>query len=155
MDVIYLVDNFGALYSEEIHTLASKYLRYAGAADKKVGIHTHNNQQLAYANTIEALILGASYLDATMAGRGRGAGNCPLELLLGFLRNPRFNLRPVLEAIEKYMLPLSREVEWGFNIPYMITGQLNTHPRAAIKVRGTDAKDKYVEFYDQMVEEES
>jgi 4-hydroxy 2-oxovalerate aldolase len=152
---VYIVDSFGALYSEQIRDLTQKYVNALKGTGKQVGVHTHNNQQLAFANTIEALITGANRLDATIFGLGRGAGNCPLELLLGFLRNPRFNLRPVLEAIEKYMLPLSREVEWGFNIPYMITGQLNTHPRTAIKVRGTDAKDKYVEFYDQMVEEES
>ncbi|NIM71501.1 MAG: nucleoid-structuring protein H-NS, partial [Pseudomonas stutzeri] len=61
--------------------------------------HAHNNQQLAYANTIEALIMGASRLDGTMNGIGRGAGNCPMELLIGFLKNPKFRLRPVLTCI--------------------------------------------------------
>ena len=154
MDVIYLVDNFGALYSEEIHTLASKYLRYAGAADKKVGIHTHNNQQLAYANTIEALILGASYLDATMAGRGRGAGNCPLELLLGFLKNPKFHVRPLLKCVQERLLPMRQEIAWGFDLPYMPTGQMNLHPRSAMAFLDGNSPTDYVAFYDSIVEEE-
>ncbi len=61
-------------------------------------MHAHNNQQLAYANTIEAIIQGANMLDGSMAGLGRGAGNCQTELLLGFLHNPKYRLRPVLSA---------------------------------------------------------
>jgi 4-hydroxy 2-oxovalerate aldolase len=154
VDVIYLVDSFGALYSEEIHTLASKYLRYAGAADKKVGIHTHNNQQLAYANTIEALILGASYLDATMAGLGRGAGNCPLELLLGFLKNPKFHVRPLLKCVQEHLVPMRQGIAWGFDLPYMLTGQMNLHPRSAMAFLDGNSPTDYVAFYDSIVEEE-
>ena len=80
---IYLVDSFGAFYSEQIHFLVKKYLPHCKPAGKEVGVHMHNNLQLAYANTIEGIIEGANYLDATMAGLGRGAGNCPMELLIG------------------------------------------------------------------------
>jgi 4-hydroxy 2-oxovalerate aldolase len=69
---IYVVDSFGALYSEKVHHLVKKYLHYCKSAGKEVGIHMHNNMQLAFANTIEGIILGANYLDATMAGLGRG-----------------------------------------------------------------------------------
>ena len=154
VDVIYLVDSFGALYSEEIQALTAKYLKYAQAAGKKVGIHTHNNQQLAYANTIEALILGASYLDATIAGLGRGAGNCPLELLLGFLKNPKFHQRPLLQCIQDHFIPLREKMPWGFDIPYMITGQLNLHPRSAMAFLDGEDKHNYVAFYDSIMEEE-
>ena len=152
--VIYLVDSFGALYSEEVQALIRKYLRSAEAAGKKVGIHAHNNQQLAYANTIEALILGASYLDATLGGLGRGAGNCPTELLLGFLKNPKFQLRPVLQCLQEHVVPLREKVNWGYDIPYMLTGQLNVHPRAAMAFLDGDHRRDYVGFYDSLVEEE-
>jgi 4-hydroxy 2-oxovalerate aldolase len=154
VDVIYLVDSFGALYSEEIQVLAKKYLKFAWEANKKVGIHTHNNQQLAYANTIEALILGTSYLDATVGGLGRGAGNCPMELLLGFLKNPKFQLRPLLECLQNHILPIKERVNWGFDIPYMITGQLNQHPRTAMSFLDGANKHNYVAFYDAALEEE-
>jgi 4-hydroxy 2-oxovalerate aldolase len=154
VDVIYLVDSFGALYSEEIQALIRKYLKFANATGKKVGVHTHNNQQLAYANTIEALILGASYLDATLAGLGRGAGNCPIELLLGFLKNPKFHVRPILKCIEEHIVPMRKKISWGFDIPYMITGQLNIHPRSAIKFLNGEKITDYVAFYDSVVEEE-
>ncbi len=154
VDVIYLVDSFGALYSEEIQDLTKKYIKYAEASGKKVGIHAHNNQQLAYANTIEALILGASFLDATIGGLGRGAGNCPIELLIGFLKNPKFHLRPVIQCIQDYIVPLRQKVAWGFDIPYLITGQLNMHPRSAMSFLDSTEKDQYVGFYDKIMEEE-
>jgi 4-hydroxy 2-oxovalerate aldolase len=82
---------------------------------------------------------------------GRGAGNCPLELLLGFLHNPKFRVRPVLECIQKHFLPLRDEMEWGYQLPYMVTGQFNQHPRTAIKMREGENPDDYVGFYDQIV----
>ncbi len=84
VDVIYIADSFGSFYPEQINKLTEKYLTVAKSVDKKVGIHAHNNLQLAYANTLEAMIYGTSFLDVTVSGLGRGAGNCPMELLVGF-----------------------------------------------------------------------
>ncbi len=117
---------------------------------KEIGIHAHNNQQLAFANTIEAIILGSNRVDATMAGLGRGAGNCPMELLLGFLRNPKFRLRPVVQLLQDHIFPLRETVEWGPSVPYNITGQMNLHPRAAIEFREGDDPDNFVAFYDKI-----
>lgn len=154
VDAVILVDSWGVLYTEQIRYLTAKYLRYAEAAGKEVGIHTHNNQQLAYANTIEALILGASRCDASFAGLGRGAGNCPMELLIGFLHNPKFHLRPIIKCIQEYILPLRKDFHWGFDVPYMLTGQLNQHPRAAMAFMAGEDNTDYVKFYDTLFEEE-
>jgi len=151
---IYIVDSFGALYSEQIQALTRKYLEVCEPKGKDVGLHAHNNQQLAYANTIEAIILGASRCDGTIYGMGRGAGNCPLELLIGFLHNPKFNLRPVVQCIQEHVAPLHSKLRWGPEIPYIITGQLNQHPRAAMKFMDGENCHDYVSFYDQMLEEE-
>ncbi|RXJ83282.1 aldolase catalytic domain-containing protein [Arcobacter cloacae] len=150
VDVIYIADSFGSFYPEQIKKLTEKYLKVAQENGKKVGIHAHNNLQLAYANTLEAMIYGTSFLDVTISGLGRGAGNCPLELLIGFLKNPKYKLMPVLKFIEEYIVPLEKELDWGYSIPYMLTGQLNEHPRAAMKAR--DEKDtKYREFYKSLL----
>ena len=74
VDTIYLVDSFGAFYPEQVERLCDKYLNMAAKYNKKVGIHAHNNQQLAFANTIEAVGDGVDWLDATYASMGRGAG---------------------------------------------------------------------------------
>ena len=153
VDAVYVVDSFGSFYSEQIRDLTGKFVKMAHDAGKEVGIHAHNNQQLAYANTIEAMLSGATWLDATIAGLGRGAGNCPTELLLGFLKNPKFHLRPVLQCVQDLFVPLRKELDWGYSIPYMLTGQLNIHPRMAIEVRDSDMPDAYVEFYDRLTED--
>ena len=151
VDAVYVVDSYGALFSEQIHFLVELYKKYLHPKKKEVGIHCHNNQQLGFANTIEAIRKGANYLDATIFGIGRAAGNCPLELLLAFLKNPKFKLDPILEVIEEDFLPLRDQIEWGYIIPHMITGILNQHPRAAMELRASKDKDKYAKFYRSLV----
>jgi 4-hydroxy 2-oxovalerate aldolase len=152
VDVIYIADTFGSFYPEQIRNLTEKYLDVAESNGKQVGIHAHNNIQLAYANTIEAMIYGTSFLDCTISGLGRGAGNCPMELLIGFLKNPKYRQLPVLEFIEKFIVPLEKELDWGYSIPYMITGQLVEHPRSAMKARD-EGDTEYVKFYSNLTEQ--
>jgi len=143
-----IVDSFGSLYSESVHALVKTYQENLNT--KEVGIHAHNNQQLAFANTIEAIRKGANYLDATITGIGRGAGNCPMELLLSFLKNPKFSITPILEVMENTFVELRKEIEWGYIIPYMITGILNEHPRPAMAMRAKPDeadKNKFTELY--------
>ena len=149
--VMVIVDSFGNLYREQIDRLYRKYAKAMEGTGKEIGIHAHNNQQLAFANTIEAIILGSNRVDATMGGLGRGAGNCHMELLLGFLRNPKFHLRPIIHLLQEHIDPLRETVEWGPLVPFNITGQLNRHPQAAIQFRAGDEKNDYVQFYDQIV----
>ena len=138
----YIVDSYGAMYPEESRRLAELYCEIADKYKKSVGIHAHNNQQLAFANTIEAMTQGVSYLDATVDGMGRGAGNCALELLLGFLKNPKYKVDPILKIIEEHTSKLRADgVKWGYDIPYMLTGQHNTHPRPAISFIKDGRKD--------------
>ncbi|UHD14985.1 aldolase catalytic domain-containing protein [Thiocapsa bogorovii] len=148
-----IVDSFGYLYREQIDRLYRKYTAALEGTGKEIGIHAHNNLQLAFANTIEAIILGCNRVDSTIFGFGRGAGNCHTELLLGFLRNPKFNVRPIVEVIQNQMLPLRKELDWGPSVPYNITGQLNQHPRSAIEWREGATPDDYLTFYDKVVSE--
>lgn len=151
VDVFYIVDSYGAMYPEQIARLADTYLEFASKYGKKVGIHAHNNQQLAFANTIEAVGDGVDWLDATYGCMGRGAGNCAMELLLGFLKNPKYNVYPAIQFIDTHINKLKAEgVVWGYDLQYLMTGILNQHPRAAIqftKERRTD----YAEFYREIV----
>lgn len=151
VDVIYLVDSYGSFYPENSSMLAKKYLEATEKVGKKVGFHAHNNQNLAFANTIDTLSYGVSYLDATVQGIGRGAGNCAMELLLGFLKNPKYNLYSLLTFIEKYMIPMRKNVVWGYDLQYMFTGQLNMHPREAMNFTA-DGRQDYCEFYKSLLD---
>ena len=108
---VVIVDSFGSLYTEQIRNYVQRFSKAIDGTDKEIGIHTHNNQQLAFGNTIEAIVAGVNRIDATMNGIGRGAGNCPLELLISFLRNPKFNLRPIIQCIQDHFLPLREKIE--------------------------------------------
>lgn len=152
-DVVCVVDSYGALYREQIDHLITKYRKALEGTGKEVAIHAHNNLQLAFANTIEAIILGANRVDATIMGLGRGAGNCPLEILLSFLRNPKFRLRPILKCIQETIEPMKARFDWGPNIAYLITGSGNSHPRSAIAFSEGDDNKNYVAFYDKMTSE--
>jgi len=146
--IFYIVDSFGSLYSEQIEHLARKYKK--AMPDKIIGIHAHNNMQLAMSNTITSIVEDCNYLDATILGMGRGAGNCPLEVLIAFLKNPKYRLLPILDVIQNYVGPLQKEIDWGYHIPYLITGALNEHPRSAISWMNSEDKDDFVKFMKSM-----
>ena len=147
---VYIVDSYGSLYPEQIERIADVYINAAKKYGKSVGIHAHDNQKLAFANTIEACGDMVDYLDATYCSMGRGAGNCAMELLLGFLKNPKYKERYAIKFIEDYMLTLKEQgVVWGYDQQYFTTGLLNQHPRTAIEFTKQGRKD-YFAFYQEM-----
>lgn len=147
---VYIVDSYGSLFPEQIQTLTKLYCEAMEPAGKAVGIHAHNNQQMAFANTVEACSMGASFLDATVGSMGRGAGNCAMELLIGFLKNPKYNLTPILSFYQDYILKLREEgLKWGYDIQYLLTGKMNLHPSSAIAFTKENRED-YANFYHQL-----
>lgn len=151
VDAIYIVDSYGSLYPEQIRRISDLYLEETEKYGKKIGIHAHNNQQCAFANTIESLAQGVSFLDATVCGMGRGAGNCALEALVGFLKNPEYRLDPILRFMEKYMVETRKKSVWGYDIPYLLTGLTDQHPRTAIAAV-KEGDTKYLDFYNMILE---
>ena len=151
VNAFYIVDSYGSIYPEEMTRVADMYMEVANKYGKKVGIHAHNNQQLAFANTIECCGCGVDYLDATYSGMGRGAGNCYIESLIGFLHNPKYNLYPVIQFIENYINPMKEEgIKWGYDMQYLFTGLLNRHPKSAIDYTKADRKD-LTELYNEII----
>ncbi len=153
-DCIYIVDSYGSIFPEQMQRICALYKEYADKYNKQLGIHAHNNQQLAFANTIEACGDGVDWLDATYNGMGRGAGNCFMENLLAFLKNPKYKVYETLKFIEKYMLQLKKDgVVWGYDVPYLVTGYLNQHPRAAMAF-SKDKRTDYSKFFDEVIAQE-
>lgn len=150
---VYIVDSYGALYPIQMRRITELYLNTMEKYGKLVGIHAHNNQQCAFANTIESMSVGASMLDATVCGMGRGAGNCTIEGLIGFLKNPKYKLDPVLQLIESYMVDMQKEYVWGYDIPYLLTGLSMQHPRTAIAAV-KEGNTHYAKFFRMLHEDD-
>ncbi len=153
VDVVYIVDSYGSLDYKDMEYLVNKFKTHLPG--KRLGVHTHNNMQLAVSNTLVAADHGVELLDASVYGMGRAAGNCPTELLVTHLKNTNYKLRPILEVLEELLIPLREKEEWGYLIPYMITGTLDEHPRSAMALRASEDKDKAVDFYDKLTTPET
>ena len=143
-----IVDSFGALYPYHVRFLVRKYMNFLGEKIK-VGAHFHNNQQQAFANSIVAIDEGVDWVDATIHGLGRGAGNCPLELLLFYLDSPRYDARPILDLVDEFAT-LRDDLRWGYHLPYAITGFYNVHPKSGIALMSTADRYKCRSFYESL-----
>jgi 4-hydroxy 2-oxovalerate aldolase len=153
VDLVYIVDSYGSMDYKDVDYLVTKFQRLL--PEKELGLHMHNNMQLAFSNTIMGASKGVTFLDSSIYGMGRAAGNTPTELLVSYLKNPRYEVRPLLEIIEKHMITMREKWEWGYLIPYMIVGSLDEHPRVAMAHLNSPEKDKFVEFYDKLTSPES
>ena len=151
--VLYVVDSYGALYPDHAKQLVTTFLEVASQYGKKVGMHAHNNLQLAFSNTMLAHELGATWLDGTYDSMGRGAGNCAMELLLGYLEKqgfPQYHMEQALPFIDQYMEGLRKQgVVWGYDLQYLLTGLLNQHPRAAIRYT-KEGRTDHEEFFEEI-----
>ena len=133
VDVVYVVDTRGALMPGNVRELTRLYVDELHGIP--VGIHAHNNFQLALANTLAAIDAGASYADASVFGIGRGAGNCAMEQLLLAIQHSRYQLGPILDLIEEMFLPLLGEVDfpWGYQVPYLLTAAFGEHHKTIME----------------------
>ena len=121
VDCFYMVDSYGGVYPEDIRAIVDIVKEKVTCP---LGFHGHNNLELALTNTLTALECGVEYIDATILGMGRGAGNLKTELLLTVL-NKRVSLDVNYNALERAVSavePLLKQYEWGTNLPYMISG---------------------------------
>ncbi|MZQ82477.1 nucleoid-structuring protein H-NS [Paenibacillus sp. 5J-6] len=153
VDVVYIVDSYGSMAPKDIDYLVTKFQRLL--PEKELGLHMHNNMQLAFANTITGASSGVTYLDSSVYGMGRAAGNCTTELLLSHLKGARYDIRPVLEIIEKHMITMREKWDWGYLIPYMVVGALDEHPRTAMALLSSAERNNFVDFYDRLTSVET
>ena len=153
-NAVVIVDSFGSLTPIQTEYLTKKYLSYAEPLGIEVGMHAHNNLQLAFANTFLSAQYGATRLDCSLGGLGRGAGNCPSEYLLSVLNPGAYKLRPLYQCLQDEVVPLRQIIDWGTYNEYAITAQFNVHPRSAIAHRKSpETRDKYAVLYDKLTEE--
>lgn len=121
VDLFCMVDSFGGVTPKEVHATLSEVRKNTKVA---VGFHGHNNLQLGLINSITAIEDGVDFVDVTVTGMGRGAGNLNTELLLTYL-NKHAGLQVdfnVLGDVVSAFAPLQAKYGWGTNLPYMLSG---------------------------------
>lgn len=121
--IVALVDSLGGCYPSQVGNAVRTIKKLI---PQEIGFHSHDNLSLAFANTLEAIEAGASMVDTTMAGIGRGAGNLSTELLLVHKWRHNFPVRmQKLASFLSIMEELKASLGWGVNLPYMISGAAN------------------------------
>ena len=135
VDAVYLADSLGSMRPERVTELIR---RFATATPHAIGFHAHDNLGLALANSLAAIEAGAAWVDATMAGMGRGAGNAKTEQLLGLLRG-REPGTELLAFVARYFYPLLAQHGWGPSVYYAIAGQQCIHPTYVQKLEDSSA----------------
>ena len=127
VDSLYFADSLGNMDHEEVlRIVAAVKVSWLG----EIGIHTHNNMGKALDNTLIAKGAGVKWLDVTITGMGRGAGNAETESLLAVLTKDynRYNPEMVYELVIKHFEPMQKKCGWGSNLAYFLGAQHNVHP---------------------------
>jgi len=126
-DVIYFADSFGNMLPEDVER---KYIIIKKIWKKDIGFHAHNNFGLALANAIKAMQIGINWIDSTILGMGRGAGNIETETLVYYLKQKkyRYNHQELLELSRSEFQPLKNKYDWGTNPFYYIAALNKIHP---------------------------
>lgn len=136
-DVVYLADSYGNMYPEEIADAVRLWNELTDGTERPrpIGVHLHNNLELAFANALAARDAGATWVDAAVLGMGRGPGNLKTEILLQHLETreglTRYRTAPIYELIGRHWESLHTRYSWGPRAPYVLSGQLAVHPTYA------------------------
>lgn len=126
VDVLYFADSLGNMDEQEVQRIVSA-LRLCWQGE--LGIHTHDNMGKGLTNSLAAKAEGVSWLDSTVTGMGRGAGNTQTERLLAVIGcSPAYNAAPINDLAIRHFEPLQKIYGWGSNLLYFLGAQNDVHP---------------------------
>ncbi len=128
VEVIYFADSMGGMTPSDTAAVIECLRTYWNGP---IGVHTHDNLGVALSNTLKAADEGATWLDGTVTGMGRGPGNARTEELaieLGERRDQSPNLVPLMSLIRQYFDPMRTRYRWGTNPYYYLSGKHGIHP---------------------------
>ena len=128
LDVFYFADSLGNLEPHNIVHISNLIKKNW---KKDIGFHAHDNMSRALINGVAAFNNGINWIDSTVTGMGRGAGNIQTEFaLLQFSKylNKNSDISLLLKLIEKRFSPMKNKYKWGTNPYYYLAGQHKIHP---------------------------
>ena len=127
VNVLYFADSLGNMDAEEVKRIVS-CLRTTWSGE--MGIHTHDNMGKGLENSLTAYDAGVTWLDATVTGMGRGAGNTATERLLSSINvtSGFFDLAPLYALVIGSFEPMKAKYGWGSNLLYFLGAKNDVHP---------------------------
>lgn len=133
-DCVSIVDTYGLLHKEKLMSYFY-LLDHNLNPQTAIGFHSHNNFQMAYANSIEVLKAHTDrnlIIDATCYGMGKSAGNTCTELLAMYLNDNygrNYSIAEILEIIDSDVIKIYEKSRWGYAYEYYISAQSKVHPK--------------------------
>jgi 4-hydroxy 2-oxovalerate aldolase len=127
-DTLYFADSLGGLDPDQVKSIISALRKYWSGP---IGIHAHDNMGRAVQNTLSAIHSGATWIDSTVKGMGRGPGNAQTEILLIELAarfNKKIDLIPLMNLISDHFESMHFKYKWGMNPYYYLSGLYGIHP---------------------------
>ena len=152
VDIFYFADSFGNLNPKNINNICKIIQKYW---NKDFGFHAHDNCGLALQNCISAIDSGAKWIDSTIQGMGRGAGNVTTEDLICFIsekKECKYSPKPIYYLAETVFKELKNKFGWGKSIYYNLSAKKNIHP-SYIQEMSTDKRynhDDIIEIIDEL-----
>ena len=128
IEVLYFADSLGNMESESVSMIVDSISK---EWVNEIGIHTHDNKNQALSNAMKAIESSVSFIDATILGMGRGAGNARMEDLLVEIvskGHDKYNPDPIFPLVINDFSGLKKEYNWGPNIYYNLSAMYGIHP---------------------------
>ena len=138
-EVAYFADSFGGMQPADV-TRVVESLR--ASFDGPIGAHMHDNMSLGFANSMAAVEAGATYVDATLLGMGRGPGNARTEYVALELARRELadvDVVPLLPLVMEDFAEMQRHYGWGSNAYYFLAAAHGIHP-TYIQEMSTDGR---------------
>ncbi len=132
-ETLAIVDTYSIATADDVDRV---YKLYEAHLDPriKIGFHSHNNQLNSFAlarRIIEISSLDRNLvIDASLYGMGRGGGNLNTELFTEYLNTRHahnYQMKPILDSIDRYMVDFKSRFEWGYSIPMLYAGLYGVH----------------------------
>lgn len=133
---LYIVDSFGEMHPEDVAVLFELFDEFL-VDDIAIGFHSHNNLQLSYSNACAFLNQDTDrtlYLDSSIMGMGKGAGNLSTELIIEYLNQnygKEYSISPLLSVIDEVINQIRSEYYWGYAVEFYLSSINHCSPTYA------------------------